>query len=250
MAVPRGDSLMNSKNVAFIINDIIYFHPGKGILRNVDTNEEVKLNPSATKCLLLILTSEKKIVPHNIFLKKVWEDNGDFVSLNTLYQNISFIRKSLGQLEPNIKFIVTVPKHGFKLFDEIKVKLDSVDAEFNVGNHHFFNKFNKAPLKGGVFILIFVSIVVFFYLFFKKENIIDSYNNEVKVDKCLVFQKIIKNGGSSVNDILLSAGILCSRKKYVYISNKPYTDVYSVIECTNQIKSDQKVFCDAYQIER
>ena len=78
----------------WIINDNIEFWPEHRKLisvHNADLN--VVLTTPASRCLSLLLEAFPDVVAQQDFFTRVWEEEGMRVPTNTLYQNISIIRR-------------------------------------------------------------------------------------------------------------------------------------------------------------
>lgn len=75
-------------------------------------HELVPLTPKAFDILLLLLESAGKIVEKEDLMKKVWPNT--FVEDGNLTQNISLIRKALGESASGPQFIETVPRRGYR----------------------------------------------------------------------------------------------------------------------------------------
>lgn len=100
----------------WIINDNIEFNPEMNrpaSLSRPDLN--IILTTPASRCLRLLLENALRRLTTNI-LSKVWEEDGMVVSANTLYQNISIIRRGLRTVGENEDtLIITVPRRGFQI---------------------------------------------------------------------------------------------------------------------------------------
>lgn len=99
----------------WIINDNIEFRPDSKKLISVSNPElNVVLTTPASRCLLLLLEASPDVVTQQEFFKKVWEDEGMLVPANTLYQNISIVRRGLRAVGETDRILVaTVPRKGF-----------------------------------------------------------------------------------------------------------------------------------------
>ena len=107
----------------WIINDNIEFRPDSKKLISV-TNPElnVVLTTPASRCLLLLLEASPDVVTQQEFFKKVWEDEGMLVPANTLYQNISIVRRGLRAVGETDRILVaTVPRKGFQIDKSVKI---------------------------------------------------------------------------------------------------------------------------------
>jgi pimeloyl-ACP methyl ester carboxylesterase/DNA-binding winged helix-turn-helix (wHTH) protein len=76
-----------------------------------DGAKNVPLAPKVFDTLLLLVENQGKVLSKERMLKDIWEDS--FVEENNLAQNISLIRKILGETKSS-KFIETVPKFGYR----------------------------------------------------------------------------------------------------------------------------------------
>lgn len=115
----------------WIINDNIEFRPEMKKLISVSNPEiNVTLTAPASRCLLLLLEASPEIVLQQDFFKKVWEEEGMLVPTNTLYQNISIVRRGLRAVgETDSRLIATIPRKGFQIDDSVKIiKQDKSNA--------------------------------------------------------------------------------------------------------------------------
>src|SRR5258708_14617647 len=77
--------------------------------------EPVSLTPKAIEILLLLVDQAEELVPKDVLIEKVWP--GTFVEENNLSQQISALRKALGDPEA----IETVPRRGFRFGWRVKL---------------------------------------------------------------------------------------------------------------------------------
>jgi Predicted integral membrane protein len=84
--------------------------------------ESVPLTPKVFDTLLLLVKNAGHLVEKETFLKQLWPDA--FVEEASLAQNISVLRKVLGDNGNGNKFIETVPKRGYRFVAEVKDLLD------------------------------------------------------------------------------------------------------------------------------
>jgi pimeloyl-ACP methyl ester carboxylesterase/DNA-binding winged helix-turn-helix (wHTH) protein len=76
-----------------------------------DNQRTIQLPPKVFDTLLLLLQNSGHVLSKEKMLTEIWADS--FVEENNLAQNISLLRRVLGENE-NIKFIETVPKFGYR----------------------------------------------------------------------------------------------------------------------------------------
>ncbi|MGG7447984.1 winged helix-turn-helix domain-containing protein [Kosakonia oryzendophytica] len=120
----------------WIINDNIEFRPdAKKLISACNPEMNVTLTTPASRCLLLLLEASPEIVLQQDFFKKVWEEEGMLVPTNTLYQNISIVRRGLRAVgETDRRLIATIPRRGFQIDESVKITRRS-DAE-NITKSH------------------------------------------------------------------------------------------------------------------
>ena len=80
------------------------------VLRRGD--ELVSLTPKAFDILLTLLENAGRIVNKDDLMKKVWPNT--FVEEGNLTQNVSLLRKALGESATGPQFIETVPRRGYR----------------------------------------------------------------------------------------------------------------------------------------
>ena len=74
-------------------------------------DRSIQLPPKAFDTLLLLVDNHGRVLSKERMLSEIWE--GSFVEENNLAQNISLLRKTLGETADK-KFIETVPKFGYR----------------------------------------------------------------------------------------------------------------------------------------
>jgi Tol biopolymer transport system component/DNA-binding winged helix-turn-helix (wHTH) protein len=79
------------------------------LLRN---GEPIQLTPKVLDALVLLVENAGHLVEKEEFMKRLWPDS--FVGDDALAQNISLLRKGLGEKQGPAEWIVTVPKRGYR----------------------------------------------------------------------------------------------------------------------------------------
>jgi TolB-like protein/DNA-binding protein YbaB len=77
----------------------------------------VPLTPKAFDVLLLLIQNRGHIVEKSHLLSTIWPDS--FVEEGNLTYLISVLRKALGEKASKVRYIETVPKHGYKFIAEV-----------------------------------------------------------------------------------------------------------------------------------
>jgi pimeloyl-ACP methyl ester carboxylesterase/DNA-binding winged helix-turn-helix (wHTH) protein/class 3 adenylate cyclase len=83
-----------------------------------DGVKTVPLAPKVFDTLLLLVENAGRILSKERMLKVIWEDS--FVEENNLAQNISYLRRILGETKDK-KFIETVPKYGYRFIAPVSL---------------------------------------------------------------------------------------------------------------------------------
>jgi len=81
-------------------------------------NREVSLTPKVFDTLLVLLENSSHVLTKKELMEKVWPDS--FVEENNLAQNISILRKALGEGKEGDQYIQTVPKRGYRFVADVR----------------------------------------------------------------------------------------------------------------------------------
>src|SRR5687768_15388059 len=77
-----------------------------------DGQDTIALAPKVFDTLLLLVENSGHALSKEELMEKIWADS--FVEENNLAQNISILRKTLGEGNAGAKFIETVSKYGYR----------------------------------------------------------------------------------------------------------------------------------------
>src|SRR5918996_2068462 len=80
-------------------------------------NREVALTPKVFDTLLALLENSSHVLTKKELMQLVWPDS--FVEENNLAQNISILRKALGESKEGEHYIQTVPKRGYRFVADV-----------------------------------------------------------------------------------------------------------------------------------
>lgn len=80
-------------------------------------NREVSLTPKVFDTLLVLLENSSHVLTKKELMEQVWPDS--FVEENNLAQNISILRKALGEGKEGEAYIQTVPKRGYRFVADV-----------------------------------------------------------------------------------------------------------------------------------
>ena len=106
----------------------------------------VSLTPKAFDILLTLLENDGRIVPKDDLMKKVWPNT--FVEEGNLTQNVSLLRKALGESANGPQFIETVPRRGYRFVAPVnKTKDDNRHEVVNVPTPDAPASFQARPVS-------------------------------------------------------------------------------------------------------
>lgn len=106
----------------FIIHDRVIFSPEDNKLTPLGARgRDVVLHVPVSRILFLLLSKAGSIVSQEDIYKEVWENYGQKVTTNTLYQNVSLLRKALKTAGLITVTIKTHPKSGFSFFGKVEL---------------------------------------------------------------------------------------------------------------------------------
>jgi DNA-binding winged helix-turn-helix (wHTH) protein/pimeloyl-ACP methyl ester carboxylesterase len=87
----------------------------------------VPLTPKALDTLLILVELGGHVVTKDELIERVWPDS--FVEQNNLAQNISALRKALGESAEGIRYIDTVPKRGYRFIAPVTAYEVTIDQD-------------------------------------------------------------------------------------------------------------------------
>ncbi|EHV16914.1 transcriptional regulator protein [Escherichia coli DEC4E] len=262
----------------YIINDEVRFNSSSNKLTSLLTSEEVILTYPAGKCLKLLLDNAYSVVSHNQFFEKVWSDSSADVATNTLYQNISMIRRSFREISSATIFndvIRTVPRKGFKINEEISITVldnnhnenESVESEENGTHTENINKnthckryiYHKEYITYSCFFCGMGDSVYIFYFFdmafqskshtIKKIDAFSNYAQHPTQEGCSYFydNKYFNSVDmlSPIIEKLQKMEINCKIHPYIYIATNDSMSGFYAFTCSQMLNSESPNNCNS-----
>ncbi len=92
--------------------------------------EPVPITPKALTILLILLEERGQVVAKEDLISRVWP--GSFVTEANLTQNISALRKALG--DHDRRYVVTVPGQGYSLVAEVAERVEEATGSFRLAD--------------------------------------------------------------------------------------------------------------------
>ncbi len=93
--------------------------------------EIIPLTPKVFDLLLYLVRNTGRTIEKDELMREIWTDT--IVEENNLNQNISILRRILGEKRGEHRFIATIPGHGFKFVASVQVS----SSEFQVSSSEF-----------------------------------------------------------------------------------------------------------------
>ena len=107
--------MMTRPGKRFYSFDVFRVDPVERLLFRED--REIPLTPKVFDTLIVLLENSSHVLTKQELMQQVWPDS--FVEENNLAQNISILRKALGE-----QYIQTVPKRGYRFVGDVKLQED------------------------------------------------------------------------------------------------------------------------------
>ncbi|RAU50184.1 transcriptional regulator [Pseudocitrobacter sp. RIT415] len=264
----------------YIINDEVKFNSSSNKLTSLTTSDEVMLTYPAGKCLSLLLDNAHQVVSHHRFFEKVWSGAESEVATNTLYQNISIIRRSFRELStsPDASDIIrTVPRKGFKINEEATVKVVETPKdtpEHDAIHEDVVNQEESLPplkerlLKKSNIMWLWISIAcvsiyIISYMIYnfhnnmshtvKSEDVFSEYKHLVTKQGCTFYYDNKSfpsaNALAPVINEMNRLDIKCERNPYIYISTTNTMRGFYALACNSKLDQESSGSCSSLFIK-
>jgi len=258
-------------STGYLINNQVIFNHEEHTLRSANSGAGVniyQINAPASKCFYLLIQNHNTVVTQTELFETVWGQQGAYVSVNTLYQNISLLRKALRALGIS-DAIKTVSKQGFMLRETISVQSidmiddptigpDNIDANQErvelalLENEPSIPKRKKSSyiLYSLLILLIFIISTLILQRIVNKEHsqhmgYFDNYIKLIEIGGCSVYQP----GEDKTNERYLTFvnnnNFICGKNKFIYLTIPAGRLQVSEIICDKKI-NETGVKCTSY----
>ncbi|WP_411755651.1 winged helix-turn-helix domain-containing protein [Serratia sp. (in: enterobacteria)] len=249
----------------YTINDNISFHPENATLSSSLSGARIKINVPTAQLLEAFVNRVGLIISQSDLYSIAWGDNGVNVTPNTLYQNISLLRKALQDIGLSGDTITTVRGKGF-IFTVAKVAECEVDIDpedevndvisENIAPQHQDEKLiAQSKYKTHNIVLLIASMLILFgvviYFIHKSipKRIIDypkSFTFLSKIDGCSIFTSTELTNVESrekANVFLSTQPLDCKKYPYIYLSFTSRHPSISIISCEHEVNYSKKNNC-------
>jgi TolB-like protein/DNA-binding winged helix-turn-helix (wHTH) protein/Tfp pilus assembly protein PilF len=131
--------------------------------------EPVRLTPKALDLLLVLIEERGRTVEKDELLEKVWA--GTVVEENNLNQNITALRKSLGDSRQDSQYIATVPGIGYRFVADVRKVDDEVIPQRHKGESQRDEKTSGARVfRYALLILAPLVLAALVYAWYTREK--------------------------------------------------------------------------------
>ncbi|MCB5309578.1 winged helix-turn-helix domain-containing protein [Yersinia massiliensis] len=167
-----------------IDNKIIYQEENGRLCSIIAPENTVRLSITPARILSYLLENKDRIINRAEILEKVWDEYGLQSSNNSLSQNISLLRKSLRELGYIEEIILTVPKVGFRISEnviietELPLSQDQIEIEDSSHSHEMLPP-PKRKRRWASYILLITLIVASILLTTLFAQLVDKENMDI-----------------------------------------------------------------------
>ena len=113
----------------YVINRLIHFDNEAYVLYAAQAPEEVlRIGAIASRCLTQLLQANGQIVSKRDLMSGAWGAFGLEVTDNSLAQVVRQLRVALEKLQPNHELIVTIPRIGYKISEQVELLDEAVSS--------------------------------------------------------------------------------------------------------------------------
>lgn len=249
----------------FIINHSVRFDPRSRTLTPLERPENmVVLHTPASECLLLLLTHNGETLSHSFISEEVWVKKGNYSTTNSLYQNISAIRRGLKSVGLADDILKTIPKSGFEIYASIEEEtlpsepthsLEDIAKESSTEktklNHDVIMN-NVQPGKNIprtlldmsvkiyrlVLIIIFIAGSIFLYKELRlNSNFFSAYNHVGMIGQCDVYSSYSGKDRSTeaFNFLMKVSSFTCQEGEKAWLTFNADPRLASVVLCDHNI---------------
>lgn len=218
---------MNKK--CFVIDNVAIFQPSERHIISLQNGNRIKLNAPTSQLLEAFIKNVGVIITQSELFTAAWGNNADNVTPNTLYQNVSLLRKALQDSGIKGDYLTTIRGQGFFF----KVSSISEKDTYHSGSEEVNIK-NKTIIRKA-HIILFVSLLAIIAasgFIFNKISHNQEYVYFSSKNTCKIHTKT-----NQLNDLLLkkinlfleSKSFDCSGYNYVYLN---FSDIHPTISLT------------------
>ncbi|WP_185923101.1 winged helix-turn-helix domain-containing protein [Hafnia paralvei] len=241
-------------SIQYIINNSVCFIPDENSLISAKNEEPIKLYAPVANILLILIQRKPTIVSQDELINQAWGEKSAYVLPNTLYQNISLLRKGLKAAGLKEDIIKTIPRQGIQLQPTTIIeKVDNInhlpinkiaDEPGKIDRSHqekIERRTDKSITKIILLLILLISILAFstkhFWLEESSQNLFfDNYHPVYKANGCAYFAKsnTIKMQYQQILKKIESEAKNCSDGDNYYLTISDINDYWSWVKCNTE----------------
>ena len=236
----------------YIVNGSVIFSPSSGVVSSLLTGTTVKLNAPTAQLFEAFVTRAGITITQRELYKIAWGEKGANVTPNTLYQNISLLRKALNDVGISGESVTTVRGKGFVF--TISAVAENINDN-DVKEEMLFHIEDNNPKKNiitRIFLIVaslIITILLFLYVNSKLANIVknsDEFIFSHNVRNCFIYYEKgsdISSIASEIDNFLNNSQSSCQTHPYHYFSFSQIHSTVSLIACKDKIIENIKSNC-------
>ncbi len=266
--------MFEADNLCYLIENKIIFSPEKQTLVHADSHEQIKLKPTASLCLLLLLRKHGEIVTQNELLAFAWGESHRQVSFNAFYQSILSLRKSFLQMNVEKQIITTIPRKGLLIQQEITIEQmqapafdieteiepetippDTIPIEIERDIAPYKTpKVKRALLSLTEAVIIIFTVIIAGVMIYPSMFTGQYFSNYVPSQKydgqCHYFFNHDASNYNRHEGFIKEHPEMCRDDKFLYLTAYPETKNISIILCTTRMELSQGNSCQSVYYPR
>lgn len=255
---------------AYLIDNSVIFNPKLHYLRRhlvTSPQDIVQLNVPASRCFEVLLTNRYNVISQKVLFESVWKNQGAYVSANTLYQNISLLRKALKSLDLD-GIVKTISKQGIVIADTVNVQeIENDNVDLSVpsttltilpANIERIQSAGKLKwLTSNLFLSALVALALGLMTFSIFENhhhqshmgYFDHYSQFAEINGCKIFRPGMDNAEERYLSFVKNYPIPCEAQSKIYLTMPRAKPQVSMVICDKDILTPG-VRCHSYNLLR
>ncbi|MGM0514456.1 hypothetical protein BFS14_21440 [Serratia fonticola] len=246
-------------NKKIIINDTVLYLPEEHRLCPLRARgKETVLNVPASRCLQLMLQRPGEVISQSDFFNEVWQKHGQYVTANTLYQNISLVRKGMREAGLSKNIIRTVPKVGVVFSGTVEIQqeesanvivqqsnkpdplpVESSQAETLPPERTVLNQ--TKLLRYGLFTAFTLAMLILLASNQSQSaRFFDSHTKAATINQCSVYidRDDLETNVAGYKEYLTVNNVVCNPDEFVYITRTPANHSTLVLFCDTTAQGD------------
>ncbi|WP_158069130.1 winged helix-turn-helix domain-containing protein [Serratia oryzae] len=227
----------------------------------------VQLNAPTSRCFEILLANRYSVISQKVLFESVWGKQGAYVSANTLYQNISLLRKALKSLDLD-GIVKTISKQGIVIADTVSVQeiendnvdlslpsatLATVSPTAEIAQSTGIQKWLTSNLFLGILVTLALGLVTLFILENHQHQshmgYFNHYSQFTEINGCAIFKPEMDNSEERYLSFVKNYPIPCAAQSKVYLTMPRAKPQVSMLICDKDILTPG-VRCHSYNLLR